>query len=232
VLSGPERTSANAARRKRFLGLALLLGLLVVLAGVAWWVNYVMCRPLPPSGGLYFFSRVELPVPSFAQADPQWHHDLLASGPDTLGSAGCAVTSAAMVLKFYGVDTDPQRLNWFLQTTGGFTREGWLYWEAAAELAPGAIEKAYEDAPSYALIDWNLLRGNPVIVRLRLRNGITHFVVIAGKQGYDYLIRDPGAGAGRGFYPLREIGSPIEALRYYRVLKPVARAPAKLAQTP
>ena len=53
---------------------------------------------------------------------------------------------------------------------------------------------------------------------IRLRNGITHFVVIAGKQGFDYLVRDPGAGAAKGFYPLRELGSDIEALRFYQPL--------------
>jgi hypothetical protein len=59
-----------------------------------------------------------------------------------------------------------------------------------------------------------------VIVRVRLANGITHFVVIAGKDGFDYLVRDPGAGAARGYYPLRDLGSNIEALRFYEPLPP------------
>jgi hypothetical protein len=45
-------------------------------------------------------------------------------------------------------------------------------------------------------------------------------VVIAGKEGFDYLIRDPGAGAAKGLYPLRELGSNIEALRFYEALPP------------
>ena len=55
-----------------------------------------------------------------------------------------------------------------------------------------------------------------MIVRVRLSSGITHFVVIVGKDGFDYLIRDPGAGAAKGVYPLRELGSDIEALRFYQ----------------
>ena len=39
--------------------------------------------------------------------------------------------------------------------------------------------------------------------------------------GFDYLVRDPGAGAAKGLYPLRELGSDIEALRFYQ---PVANA--------
>ena len=58
-------------------------------------------------------------------------------------------------------------------------------------------------------------RGNPVIVRVRLASVLTHFVVIAGKDGFDYLVRDPGAGSAKGLYPLCELGSNIEALRFY-----------------
>lgn len=72
--------------------------------------------------------------------------------------------------------------------------------------------------PSYYLIDSNLWERNPVIIRLHLPDGGIHFVVIAGKRGFDYLIRDPGAGAEKGIYPLKEICSKIEALRFYRKL--------------
>ncbi len=106
-----------------------------------------------------------------------------------------------MVLSSYGVDVDPGRLNTFLtQLPGGYTPEGWIYWEKAAEFAPGLTAKLlphYEDKPSYFLIDWNLIEGNPVIIRLRYPSGVTHFVVICGKDGYDYLIRDPVVGESR-----------------------------------
>ena len=173
---------------------------------------------LVPHGGRYFFHRIERAVPSFRQGDDRWRGELLGPTENTLGAEGCAVASAAMVLASYGIDTDPQRLNAYLKTNGGFTERGWMYWEKAAELGAGHVRHAYEDLPSYELIDANLARGNPVIVRLRLPSGITHFVVIAGKDGFDYLTRDPGSGAAKGLYPLREFGSPIEALRFYERL--------------
>jgi hypothetical protein len=40
-------------------------------------------------------------------------------------------------------------------------------------------------------------------------------VVIAGKDGFDYLVQDPGGGSVKGLYPLRELGSDIEGLRFY-----------------
>ena len=211
-------TSPSTSRwkcRKRFWAALLIFG--VVAFGLSWgWP-----RPdLASRGGLYWPQRQELAVPSFAQGDPRWADDLLGPTGATLGAEGCAVTSAAMVMASYGIDTDPGRLNRFLADHEGFTPEGWLYWESAALFEPGRCEKAYEDAPSHALIDLNLLRGNPVIVRIRFPSGMTHFVVIAGKEGFQYLIRDPGAGAARGLYPLSELASHIEALRYYRRIPP------------
>jgi ABC-type bacteriocin/lantibiotic exporter with double-glycine peptidase domain len=175
--------------------------------------------PIPPSGGRYFFQRLELAVPLLRQADERWGHHFLGPTDGTLGAEGCAVASAAMVMNYYGIETDPGRLNVFLSLhEQGYTPQGWIWWEAAADLEPGLVEKAYEDAPSYFLIDSNLSEGHPVIARLRYPNGITHFVVIVGKDGFDYLVQDPGRGGDKGVYPLREFGSDIEAIRFYRWL--------------
>lgn len=189
--------------------------LCLVAGGGWWWADWGKKRALEPSGGLYFARVVVLDVPGFRQGDERWREDLLGPTEGTLGAEGCAVASAAMVMGFYGMETDPGRLNAFLTEHAGYTEQGWIYWEKAAELVPGVARHVYEDAPSYRLIDENLLKGNPVIVRLRYPSGITHFVVIVGKRGFDYLIRDPGAGARKGVYPLREFGSGIEALRFY-----------------
>lgn len=179
--------------------------------------EYYYCgrREIPPVGGLYFFSTLELNVPRFAQADPRWGSEPLGSTSSTMGEEGCAVSSAAMVLAFYGQDIDPGRLNAFLTAHDGYTPQGWLYWEKAAEFNPGRAKHAYEDLPSYLLIDSNLLHGNPVIVRVRLSNGVTHFVVVVGKRGFNYLIQDPARGGENGIYPLRQLVPKIEALRFY-----------------
>ena len=212
----------NFPRRRWVLWICALVavGLLAFFGARFWgcWQDWHRLGVIEPAGGLYFWRSVELPVPSFRQNDERWGKDLLGATEGTLGAEGCAVASAAMVLGFYGVDTDPQRLNAFLSAYDGYTPQGWIYWEAAAEFTPGRVRHVYEDLPSYQLIDSNLRRGNPVIVRLRLASGTTHFVVIAGKSGYDYLTQDPGSGAGRGLYPLRELGSKIEALRFYERL--------------
>ena len=206
-------------RLRQWTLLTLCFGTFAALIGYAHWQEtWARKGKIEPSGGRYFFHRVELAVPSFRQGDDRWRDDRLGPTHGTMGAEGCAVSSAAMVLASYGFDVDPQRLNRFLTDHGGYTPQGWLYWESAADYDPGKVRKAYEDLPSYELIDDNLAHGNPVIVRLRLPWGVTHFVVIAGKEGFDYLTRDPGAGAAKGLYPLREFGSKIEALRFYQKL--------------
>ena len=209
--------------RHRWLWWGSLTTLLVCLVavGTTGGIYEFGKRQLPPSGGCYFARRVELPVALYLQGDPAWGQDQLGQSVHTIGQVGCAMTSAAMVMKFYGIDTDPGRLNVFLRENGGYDEDNDLRWEGPTALAPDQVRHKYEDLPSYYLMDSNLLHGNPVIVRLRLSNGITHFVVVMGKEGFDYLIRDPSMnGLRKGVYPLKEIGSDIEALRFYEKLTP------------
>jgi Peptidase C39 family len=218
TVSKAEQTLSPVTKALRKWGPYLFAGIAGVVIVLSAWYYYVEARRIPSAGGLYFFSRLVLPVQRFAQNDPRWADDELGPASSTMGEEGCAVSSAAMVLAFYGQDVDPGRLNAFLTNCGGYTPEGWLYWEKAADFHPGLVRHAYEDLPSYFLIDSNLERGNPVIVRIRLPNGVTHFVVIAGKDGFDYLIQDPASGGVNGVYPLRKLAPEIEALRFYERL--------------
>ena len=105
------------------------------------WADYSVGNRVGDRGGTLFWrasvlepqacDRVErgalLPgarrdsVPAFQQGDPRWSMELLGPTYDTIGQAGCAITSAAMVLSSYGVDIDPQRLNQYLNTHAGYT---------------------------------------------------------------------------------------------------------------
>ena len=198
-------------------GQLLLLAVAILLGGLWLWKH-----PLSGRGGLLIPGELAVEEPQYFQSDPRWRGDLLGGTSGTLGAQGCAVTSASMVLGFYGMPVDPQKLNQFLKDHSGYEGQAWLRWESAAEFSPGLVQKAYEDLPSYALIDWNLLHGNPVIVRIRRADGITHFVSIVGKRGVDYLIRDPAGWSnheGGRVYPFVQLGVPIEALRFYRRLE-------------
>jgi hypothetical protein len=216
VIAKDSRPAVGRGSRNR--GWLWLIGLLLAscLLAAGWY--YFWPRQIQSAGGLYFPNRVTLAVPRFAQGDVRWANDSLAGTQGTMAQEGCAVSSAAMVLSFYGLALDPGQLNQFLIDHDGFTAEGWLRWEKAADFVPGKAKHVYEDLPSFFQIDSNLIRGNPVIIRLRLPGGVTHFVVIVGKRGFHYLIQDPGSGGEQGIYPLDELTEKIEALRFYQKL--------------
>ncbi len=204
---------------KRLVGIATLI-ILVCLGVFVWW--YFRKGPVGASDGLPFLGRMILPVPHFAQADPRWGKDFLGGElKETLAEAGCAVSSAAMVLASKGFDVDPRRLNSFLcALPGGYTDRGWIEWYKAAEYDPRFTTQllpVYEAKPSRFYLDWNLLCGNPVIVRLKsqtpMRNN--HFMVVVGKRGRDYLVQDPGGN--RDVYPLKEYCPSIDAIRFYKM---------------
>jgi len=205
----------SARRFLLFIPIALGLGYAFL-----WGRGWMEKHPLLTSGGLYIPYTLLIEGPHFLQSDSHWGRDPLAATEETLAQSGCAVASAAMVLASYGVKTDPGHLNAFLKKTEmGFTPEGWIYWEKAPLLHPDLASEIlphYEDVPSYFLIDTNLLNGNPVIVRVRYPSGITHFVVICGKSGYEYIVRDPGSGGINGIHFLSDFLGPVEALRFYQ----------------
>jgi hypothetical protein len=185
----------------------------ILLAGFAFGMSLVSgadadeMNSISSVGGRYFQHRVEIAVPAFAQDDPRWGGLRLGVSADTLGDEGCAVTSGAMVAAFYGVKTDPNLLDEFLTRTGGLDKEGFIDWNAVPAIAPSRFKLSYKGTASYKLIDRSLLEGNPVIVVIPLFGNAYHFVVIVGKQGRDYLIRDPAA-ADRP-YPLRQLTDKI-----------------------
>jgi hypothetical protein len=88
------------------------------------------------------------PFPYFSQIDPQWKDVAYDHVNSTIGKIGCALTSAAMVLKSYGLDKvpvgdmleelNPKTLNVWLNSDPShkrWGRNGALNWLALTELA-------------------------------------------------------------------------------------------------
>jgi len=86
---------------------------------------------------LPFTPAMPRPAPQeFSQRDPRWAHIRLGSSDYTLGSAGCAVTAAAMVASVVQPDITPLGLVEWLNVNFGFTGGGLLYWGKVAEVIP------------------------------------------------------------------------------------------------
>lgn len=134
-----------------------------------------------------------------SQQDPQWKNDLLGFGDpgDTIGYVGCALTSVAMLLSGHGYAETPRSLNQKLKNVTGFVSAA-IRWGAVSQVYPNVALKAFipcttSDAP-LAQIDSSLAAGQPVIVQVDRSpaEGIqTHWVVLYGRKGDDYLMLDP-----------------------------------------
>lgn len=134
-----------------------------------------------------------------SQQDPQWKKDILGFGDpgDTIGYVGCALTSVAMLLSGHGYPETPRTLNQKLKNVDGFVSAG-IRWGAVSQIYPNVSLKAFipcstSEAP-LAQINAAIAAGQPAIVQVDSSpaDGIqTHWVVIYGKQGDDYLMLDP-----------------------------------------
>lgn len=134
-----------------------------------------------------------------SQQDSKWKNDILGFGDpgDTIGYIGCALTSVAMFLSGHGYTETPKTLNQKLKNVNGFVSAA-IRWGAVSQIYPNVTLKAYipcatSDAP-LAQIDAALKAGQPAIVQVDRSpaQGIqTHWVVLYGKKGDDYLMLDP-----------------------------------------
>lgn len=125
------------------------------------------------------------------QKDKRWAADQLGTSSGTLGSHGCLVTSVAMACANLGVDLTPQTLNTRLKQSDGFLPQGWIVWNAIPKATDSKLTAEYHVRPKHALIDAALEAGAYPVVKYFLLGGIQHWCVIVGKDGLDYLARDP-----------------------------------------
>ena len=137
------------------------------------------------------------------QNDPQWAGQKIGNQNIlTIEQVGCLLTSMAMIVNYYGGNTNPSALNSMMKSSNGFTGA----WVKSAQV-PSAFpqlgmkrQKWVENPPiPMDLIDQGLEAGSLIVVRVdwSADPGIQgHWVVIYQKEGDDYLIWDPWNKAG------------------------------------
>lgn len=169
---------------------------------------------IAPTGGADFSFLRDGYV--FNQRDPAWKDQQLGMSGDSVGDYGCTLTATAMASANLGHGTDPGRLNTALNAVEGYTPDGLLIWSAMSKVSKGAIIVDWHDTPTPEAIDACLveLGGHPII-QFQLVGGVMHWVVIVGKQGTRWLIRDPLISTRAPIELERRAGS-IRAVRCIR----------------
>ena len=134
-----------------------------------------------------------LNVPFFSQIDPAWKDKKLDHSPYSIGGYGCALTSVAMVTKYFGYNTDPDRLNTSLTEAGGLDIYGILHWDKLEQVTGGKVKWIGWSGGSWGKIDQELSERNPVIANVSYpTTGYPyHFIVFIGKSGDKYYFLDP-----------------------------------------
>ena len=148
--------------------------------------------PSTPSPQTVTQSTFHFPLlPIYLQNDPRWQDELIGGSQQTLGAVGCTVCCVSMALAHYGIDLPPPQLNELLKANNGYTSQGWLKWQTVSQLTHSQIDFTISNQPTTALIDAALQLGQPVIAKIRLYGIFPHWVLIVGKNGTDYLVKDP-----------------------------------------
>jgi hypothetical protein len=202
--------------RRTFSSLLLSFSLFFLLAvGLLAWRTgrRGTDRPIGAHGGAVFSQFQPLTVTHYTQNDARWTTDTIGGSNETMGRVGCAVASVSMGLSHFGVKLTPQELNNALKDKGGYTSQGWLKWDAIRQVTKGRVQVSIAPV-RYTVLDTTLKQGRPVLVRVRLRGGAPHWILIVGKEGTEYQVHDPLIPTDT-LRPLSDYGSPIEAVRLF-----------------
>lgn len=135
-------------------------------------------------------------ITHFSQRDERWQADILGSGSETIGAAGCLITCMASLLSDFGVPTDPHRLNLWLNSHGGYVKGNLFVFDSVAGLGVDLVD--YVDcrltpAPIDALQD-ALNAGAAVVVEVDAKPGgplDRHWVRLVSLSHFSGWIMDP-----------------------------------------
>ena len=153
------------------------------------------------------------------QRDAAWAGAPLGtSATESIGSAGCAITAVAMMLRYYGMNTDPGAFNGWLTAKGGYAYEDQLIWDAVNFYSGGRVNFSGWLGPDLGAIQAELDAGRPVVAEVRLGDN-QHFVLLTGytTEG-GILMNDPWFADSARF--VDRYGSPATGIVSIRTFMP------------
>jgi hypothetical protein len=190
-------------------GIAGLLAMLAVLflRSRGWNSNAIACQ-----GGEAFEGFSDIETPFYLQRDRAWEADRIGGTGETLGGVGCTVCCLAMGLAHFGIQKTPGELNVWLKTHAGYSPRGWLRWESVSTLTAGKVYVDFRAPLKHETMDAALKARQPVLAKVFINRVITHWVLVVGKKGTEYVVRDP-LGDGRKPDLLSRYASGVHAIR-------------------
>jgi hypothetical protein len=191
---------------------AVLLMLAFLLSGCQS-LRHWFTPSIQAVGGECLHMRLPEIPHTFCQTDPRWAEVELGTSGCKLGSHGCLVCSTAMAATSLGVRLSPSELNERLKQHDGFQPQGWLIWNAVSRVTEGRLTADYHTRPRHEWIDSALKAGAFPVIAHPLPNGTRHWVLVVGKEGFDYLVRDPLTHEPKKPVKLSTLTDRIQAVR-------------------
>jgi hypothetical protein len=165
-------------------------------------------------------------IPALSQQDGAWAGAPLGTSPtETIGSAGCAITAVTMMLRDYGIDTDPASFDAWLAGNGGYAFDDQLIWGAVTTYSGGRVAFSGWFGPDLGLIQRELDAGRPVVAEVQL-GGNQHFVLLTGyTSDSGFAINDPWFGDSVRFRD--RYGDPTSGILSIRTFMPAGAPPPR-----
>jgi hypothetical protein len=124
----------------------------------------------------------------YKQCDSKWSGNQLGTCSDTICSAGCAMSSVAMILATKGAGKDPGSLNSWLKSNGGYSSGCLINWGSVDKL--GYTKYQGKESPTESEICNGLSQGHGLVANVH--NG-GHWVLLTGCAGNGvFYVNDPG----------------------------------------
>lgn len=144
-------------------------------------------------------------VPHYSQGDSKWGKRILGSKA-TISQKGCAITSVAMILSYYGRDVTPEIIDQYLDDEDGYSGD-MVKWAVAFKCAETSDLKfgGYKTIKTgmTKVLDERIATNKPTLARVDYKSDVgevyNHFVVVVGrhKDGH-YIMNDPATIKGNG----------------------------------
>jgi hypothetical protein len=172
-------------------------------------------HPIAARGGKELHVLLAGLEPHYLQHDARWAGATLGDTRETLGAVGCLVCPLAMGNGALGAPIDPGELNRRLGASHGYTRKAQVIWDKVPGATGGAVDVAVHPRPEHAILDAALERGELPVVRFTLPSGAPHWVLVVGKEGNEYLVKDPLVAEE----PIVKLSSRTSSIQSVRVLR-------------
>jgi len=158
--------------------------------------------------------RILLKTALYRQTDPRWKDQRIGGSFEKIEDVGCTLSASSMALSHFGFNFDPATLNKALIAKRGYTKRGWLIWKAISKVTDHRVQVFIPRKVNYTHIDKALKANQPVLVKVKYFGMFNHWVIVVGKQGKEYLIKDP-LGKTSDVEKLSKFTSGIYAIRIF-----------------